>query len=125
MLFVDLDNFKDVNDARGHAAGDAVLVELGRRLEAAIRPTDTVARVGGDEFVVVCEQVNERSAVALGHRLERSIEQPLWIGDVEHRLTASIGIAVGLTPGDSLVRRADAALYGAKARGSGAIEVSR
>jgi diguanylate cyclase (GGDEF)-like protein/PAS domain S-box-containing protein len=125
VLFVDLDNFKDVNDAHGHAAGDAVLVELGHRLEAAIRPTDTVARVGGDEFVVVCEQVNERSAVALGYRLERSIEQPLWIGDVEHRLTASIGIAVGLTPGDSLVRRADAAVYGAKARGSGAIEVSR
>jgi diguanylate cyclase (GGDEF)-like protein/PAS domain S-box-containing protein len=125
VLFVDLDNFKQVNDAHGHAAGDAVLVELGRRLQAAIRPTDTVARMGGDEFVVVCEQVDEQSALALGHRLERAIAQPLVLGEVAHRLTASIGIAIGRSDHEALVRRADAALYGAKARGSGSIEVSR
>jgi diguanylate cyclase (GGDEF)-like protein len=124
VLFVDLDNFKQVNDAHGHGVGDVVLVELGRRLQAAIRPTDTVARLGGDEFVVVCEQVDEQSATALAHRLERAIERPVKIGSVEHRLTASIGIAVGHTGREELVRRADAALYGAKARGSGAIEVS-
>jgi diguanylate cyclase (GGDEF)-like protein len=124
VLFLDLDNFKQVNDVRGHAAGDAVLVELGRRLQAAIRPTDTVARVGGDEFVVVCEQVNEQAATALGHRLESAIGQPLTVGDVEHRLTASIGIAIGQTGGEALVRRADAALYAAKALGPGHIEVS-
>lgn len=125
VLYADLDNFKAVNDAHGHAAGDAVLVELGRRLRSAIRPTDTVARMGGDEFVVVCEQVDEQSAVALGHRLARAIEQPLLLGDFEQRLTASIGIAVGRTDPEALLRRADAALYGAKARGSGSIEVSR
>jgi len=123
VLFVDLDNFKDVNDAHGHAAGDAVLVELGRRLQSAIRPTDTVARIGGDEFVVVCEQVDESSALALGRRLEHAIEQPLLLGELEHQLSASIGISIGRSDRDALVRRADAALYGAKARGSGSIEV--
>jgi diguanylate cyclase (GGDEF)-like protein/PAS domain S-box-containing protein len=125
VLFVDLDNFKEVNDAHGHAAGDAVLVELGRRLQAAIRPTDTVARLGGDEFVVVCEQVDEQSALSLGRRLATAIEQPLLLGEVEHRLTASIGIAFGRSDREALVRLADVALYGAKARGSGSIEVSR
>jgi diguanylate cyclase (GGDEF)-like protein/PAS domain S-box-containing protein len=125
VLFVDLDNFKEVNDAHGHAAGDAVLVELGRRLQAAVRPTDTVARMGGDEFVVVCEQVDEQSALALGERLEWAIEQPLVLGEIGHRLTASIGIAIGRTGREALLRQADEALYGAKARGSGSIEVSR
>jgi diguanylate cyclase (GGDEF)-like protein/PAS domain S-box-containing protein len=124
VLFVDLDNFKQVNDAYGHAAGDAVLVELGRRLQATIRPTDTVARLGGDEFVVVCEQVDEQSALALGRRLRRAIRQPLLVAGIEHRVTASIGIAIGRSDRDALLRRADAALYGAKARGSGSIEVS-
>jgi diguanylate cyclase (GGDEF)-like protein/PAS domain S-box-containing protein len=123
VLFVDLDNFKQVNDAHGHGVGDLVLVELGRRLQGAIRPTDTVARLGGDEFVVVCEQVDERSALALGQRLERAIELPSVVGEIEHRLTASIGIAVGHDDPETLIRRADAALYGAKARGSGTIEV--
>lgn len=125
VLFVDLDNFKQVNDAHGHGVGDAVLIELGRRLQAAIRPTDTVARVGGDEFVVVCEQVDKPSTLALGRRLALAVEQPLRLGEVEHRLTASIGIAVGRSDRDELVGRADAALYGAKARGSGSIEVGR
>jgi diguanylate cyclase (GGDEF)-like protein len=102
-----------------------VLVELGRRLQAAIRPTDTVARLGGDEFVVVCEQVDEQSALSLGRRLATAIEQPLLLGEVEHRLTASIGIAFGRSDREALVRLADVALYGAKARGSGSIEVSR
>jgi diguanylate cyclase (GGDEF)-like protein/PAS domain S-box-containing protein len=125
VLYVDLDNFKQVNDANGHAAGDAVLVELGRRLQGAIRPTDTVARIGGDEFVLVCEQVDEQSALALGHRLGQAIEQPLLLGELDHRLTASIGLAIGRSDREGLLRRADAALYGAKARGPGSIEVSR
>jgi diguanylate cyclase (GGDEF)-like protein/PAS domain S-box-containing protein len=125
VLFVDLDDFKQVNDAHGHAAGDALLVELGRRIQAAIRPTDTVARVGGDEFVVVCERVDEHAAVALGSRLQRAIERPMAIGDVELRPTASIGITIGHYDQETLVRRADTALYDAKARGSGAIEVCR
>ena len=70
VLFIDLDEFKDVNDRYGHAAGDAVLVELAGRLRAAVRPADTVARLGGDEFIVVCEHVDRDAALALGARLE-------------------------------------------------------
>jgi diguanylate cyclase (GGDEF)-like protein/PAS domain S-box-containing protein len=123
VLFVDLDNFKQVNDAYGHAAGDVVLVELGRRLRAAVRPADTVARLGGDEFVVVCEEVDAATAMALGERLRAAIADPLIVRDVEHRLTASIGVALGRTDPDALIGDADAAVYQAKARGRGRVEL--
>src|SRR3954454_1599256 len=117
VLFVDLDDFKQVNDAFGHAAGDAVLVELARRLKTAVRPADTVARLGGDEFVVVCEEVDAEAALALGDRLLAAIRAPLTVDDVEHRLTASIGAALGRTDPDALLGDADAAVYEAKAGG--------
>jgi len=123
LLFVDLDNFKEVNDEYGHGMGDAVLVELGQRLQLAVRPTDTVARLGGDEFVVVCEELDERTAVALGRRLHDALERPLVIDDVEHRLSASIGIALGQADADGLLGAADAAVYRAKAHGRGRIEL--
>ena len=123
LLFVDLDNFKQVNDEYGHAAGDAVLVELGRRLQSAVRPTDTVARLGGDEFVVVCEELDEETAIGLGRRLHEALEQPVLIDGVEHTLSASIGIALGHTDPDGLLGNADAAVYRAKAHGRGRIEL--
>ena len=123
VLFVDLDNFKQVNDAYGHAAGDAVLVELGRRLKTAVRPADTVARLGGDEFVVVCEEVDAETALALGRRLEAAIREPLEVGGVTHSLTASIGIALGRTDPDALLGDADTAVYEAKAAGRGRVEL--
>jgi diguanylate cyclase (GGDEF)-like protein/PAS domain S-box-containing protein len=123
VLFIDLDNFKQVNDAYGHAAGDAVLVELGRRLRAAVRPSDTVARLGGDEFVVVCEEVDAPTALALGGRLEAAIREPLEVGGVTHLLTASIGIALGRTDPDALLGDADTAVYDAKAAGRGRVEL--
>jgi diguanylate cyclase (GGDEF)-like protein/PAS domain S-box-containing protein len=123
VLFVDLDNFKRVNDEYGHAAGDAVLVELGRRLKTAVRPADTVARLGGDEFVVVCEEVDAETALALGERLVAAIAVPLKVGDVEHRLSASIGVALGRTDPDALLGDADAAVYQAKAAGRGRVEL--
>jgi diguanylate cyclase (GGDEF)-like protein/PAS domain S-box-containing protein len=123
VLFVDLDNFKQVNDAYGHAAGDAVLVELGRRLRTAVRPADTVARLGGDEFVVVCEEADEELVLAVSQRLQEAIRVPLTVGSVQHRLSASIGIALGHTDPDALLDNADAAVYHVKAIGRGRVEV--
>jgi diguanylate cyclase (GGDEF)-like protein len=123
LLFVDLDNFKHVNDAHGHATGDEVLRELGSRLQAAVRPSDTVARLGGDEFVVLCEQVDKASAVALGERLQEAIRLPVTVGGAVHELSASIGIALGERDPDDLLSNADTALYRAKGRGGGQLEV--
>jgi diguanylate cyclase (GGDEF)-like protein/PAS domain S-box-containing protein len=125
VLFVDLDNFKDVNDVYGHAAGDAVLVELGRRLRMAMRPSDTVARLGGDEFVAVCERANEESVLALGRRLQASIRLPMTIEGVQYGLSACIGIALGYRDPDALLGAADRAVYRAKADGPGRIELFR
>lgn len=121
VLFVDLDGFKHVNDAHGHATGDAVLGELGRRLRAAVRPADTVARIGGDEFVVLCEDVDQAVAVALGTRLLEAIQAPLMLHGIRHELSASIGIALGGRDSESLLRDADVAVYRAKAQGRGRV----
>jgi diguanylate cyclase (GGDEF)-like protein len=123
VLFIDLDNFKRINDAYGHAAGDAVLTELANRLRTAVRPGDTVARLGGDEFVVVCEQVDEESALAVGRRLLDAIRLPLTAGGAQHTLAASIGIALGQSAPASLLGDADAAAYRAKAAGRGRVEL--
>ena len=123
VLFIDLDDFKAVNDRFGHAVGDAVLAELAGRLKAAVRPADTVARLGGDEFVVVCEDVDCEAATALGRRMEQALRQPLAVDGAEHRLTASIGIALGRTDPDALLGDADTAVYQAKAAGRGRVEV--
>jgi diguanylate cyclase (GGDEF)-like protein/PAS domain S-box-containing protein len=124
VLFIDLDEFKVVNDRYGHAAGDAVLAELAGRLRAAVRPADTVARLGGDEFIVVCEAVDRERALALGGRLEEAIRRPLTLDGEEHRLSASIGIALGREDPDALLAGADAAVYRAKAAGRGRVEVA-
>ena len=126
VLFIDLDDFKAVNDLYGHAAGDALLIALSRRLVHTVRPADTVARLGGDEFVVVCEDIDEHTAIGLGGRLAEAINEPLDVDGVEHRLTASIGIALGAAgrrDPDSLLADADAAAYRAKAEGRGRVEV--
>jgi diguanylate cyclase (GGDEF)-like protein/PAS domain S-box-containing protein len=126
VLFVDVDNFKRVNDLFGHAAGDELLIALARRMEAAVRPADTVARLGGDEFVVVCESIDERTALALGWRLAAAVQEPLPAAGTEHQLAASIGIALGSGAGtdpDVLIGHADAAAYRAKERGTGRVEL--
>ena len=125
VLFVDLDGFKHINDTYGHATGDLVLVELGGRLRAGVRPADTVARLGGDEFVVVCEEVDEGSALALGRRLRDGIQLPVTIDDVQHVLSASIGIALGHADPEALLEQADAAVYRAKGEGGGRVELFR
>ncbi len=122
-LFVDLDNFKQVNDAHGHATGDTVLAEIAKRLNTAVRPGDTIARLGGDEFVAVCEGIDAEAALAVGRRLQEAIESPLIAGGAEHTLSASIGIALGDSDPDALLANADAASYRAKAAGRGRIEL--
>ena len=126
VLYVDVDDFKRVNDLYGHAAGDAVLVALARRLAAAVRPADTVARLGGDEFVVVCEDVDERVALGLGWRVAAAVQEPLEVDGTQHRISASVGIALGSgadTDAEGLVSNADAAAYRAKEAGRGNVEI--
>jgi len=124
VLFIDLDNFKQVNDEHGHRVGDELLSALGARLQHAVRPADTVARIGGDEFVVVCEHADEAGALALADRLEAAIGAPVNSDGTEHRLSASIGVAIGHDDADTLIREADAAVYRAKAAGGARVEVS-
>jgi diguanylate cyclase (GGDEF)-like protein/PAS domain S-box-containing protein len=123
VLFIDLDNFKGVNDSHGHAAGDAVLVESARRLQAAVRPGDTVARIGGDEFVAVCEDVDVESAMTVARRLQEALRPSFTAGGIEHWLAASIGVALGDREPERMLRNADTASYRAKAAGRGRIEL--
>jgi diguanylate cyclase (GGDEF)-like protein len=127
MLMLDLDRFKLINDSLGHAAGDEVLLELSSRLRDAMRSSDTVARLSGDEFVVVCERAGGvRQVVELADRLRATVGRPFVLDGTEHFLTASIGIALAESTDDtaaSLLRDADAAMHRAKQRGPGRYEL--
>jgi diguanylate cyclase (GGDEF)-like protein/PAS domain S-box-containing protein len=121
LLFVDVDRFKLVNDSFGHAIGDQVLTEVARRLEVLIRPGDTLARLAGDEFVLVCPEVDgEDAAVTVAARLSGAFQEPFDVVGQETSLSASIGIALSRDSGTDpsvLLRDADAAMYRAKQRG--------
>jgi diguanylate cyclase (GGDEF)-like protein/PAS domain S-box-containing protein len=126
VLFIDLDRFKFVNDSLGHHAGDAVLAEVGLRLRQQARATDTVSRIGGDEFVIICPGVaGSQDIHALAESLQRAIAEPILIGDFVASVDASIGIAFGLGHDDAeaLLRNADQAMYAAKGRGRARYEV--
>lgn len=121
VLFMDLDRFKLVNDSVGHAAGDDMLVEAGRRVRRALNANDTVARLGGDEFAVLLENVaTVDAAEAVAARLLRELSRPVWIAGRELFPSASIGISVWQPRyryGEEMIRDADAAMYRAKERG--------
>jgi diguanylate cyclase (GGDEF)-like protein/PAS domain S-box-containing protein len=125
VLFLDLDRFKLVNDGMGHTSGDAVLMEAARRLSESARAEDTVARFGGDEFTILCENAGQDEAQRVGERVLAALTQPFMHEGREFHLSASIGIRVSDTPTatpDALVRDADIALYAAKERGRGRLE---
>src|SRR5262249_45014971 len=128
VLLVDLDGFKQVNDSLGHTAGDELLREVAERFAAGVRPGDTVARFGGDEFAVLLEDGDEARAVMVARRLLERLVKPASVAGVEISLGASIGIA--LHSGDEgsseeLIRDADVAMYEAKEAGRGRLEVFR
>ncbi|GAB3550232.1 hypothetical protein GCM10027343_33090 [Noviherbaspirillum agri] len=123
VFFIDLDNFKEVNDSLGHAAGDTMLKEVAGRFTRCLRPDDTVSRLGGDEFVVVSSCRNgDISAVRLAEKLRKALEAPVLVAGQEFKVAASIGIAMYPQDGettDALLQNADTALYRAKAAGGG------
>jgi PAS domain S-box-containing protein len=150
VLFCDLDGFKNVNDTAGHAAGDAVLLEVARRLNSVLREGDTVARVGGDEFVIIVEPWSHSSigkqrgapetsaepcralAVRVAERVAEALRPPVTVHGVNHAVTASIGITYathtragrpGRTTADEVLRDADAAMYRAKDLGKDRFEI--
>jgi len=125
LLFLDLDNFKMVNDSLGHAAGDSLLVEAARRLLACVRASDTAARLGGDEFAVFVEDsADDVSCTQVAERIIAALGRPFGIGGREVFVGASLGIAAARDGdgADSLLRNADMAMYLAKTRGKGRYE---
>jgi diguanylate cyclase (GGDEF)-like protein/PAS domain S-box-containing protein len=94
VIFLDLDQFKTVNDAGGHLIGDELLVQVAERLRAGVRPSDTLARFGGDEFVVVCEDADEKEAQLIAERLSGALKHPILVNGNLQYVSASIGIAV-------------------------------
>jgi diguanylate cyclase (GGDEF)-like protein len=127
VLFLDLDDFKVVNDSLGHSAGDELLRATAARLVALLRPGDTVARFGGDEFVMICGDLSDAAhAQRIAERVIAALAEPLTVGGAEHVVGASIGIAVARgpsRPGEDVLREADAAMYRAKELGRGRVEL--
>jgi diguanylate cyclase (GGDEF)-like protein/PAS domain S-box-containing protein len=127
VLFLDVDGFKTVNDSLGHSVGDQLLVEIGRRLERCLRPGDTVARVGGDEFALLLDGTGTTAeAEAIAKRLHAAMDQPFSIGGREGYVTLSVGIALGdqrYTRAEDILRDADIAMYRSKKSGRARSEV--
>ncbi|MDQ3890353.1 MAG: EAL domain-containing protein [Actinomycetota bacterium] len=116
LLYVDLNDFKEINDQNGHSVGDEVLAVLGARIKSVIRAGDAVARLGGDEFALLLTVVSEPSEVlAVADRLLKRVAEPVQVAGRTFRVSASVGIAIG-SSGSDLVRQADAAMYRAKSQ---------
>ena len=127
VLFIDLDNFKWINDSLGHEAGDHLLVEVGERLSGCLRGTDTASRFGGDEFTILIDHVeNPRYAMGIAERIVKALGEPFELAGQTVYSSPSIGVAYsqnGQETPDELVRNADTAMYDAKRRGKARISV--
>ncbi|WP_208027314.1 putative bifunctional diguanylate cyclase/phosphodiesterase [Rhabdothermincola sediminis] len=123
LLMMDLDQFKEVNDALGHDHGDRLLIEMSRRLQGVLRDVDTIARLGGDEFAVLMTfGASEQGAVDVAQRIREALERPFRLGGISVQTSASIGIALAPAHGtdaETLAQRADVAMYTAKRGGGG------
>ena len=123
VMFLDLDRFKQINDTLGHEAGDTLLQEVAGRLRELVRPSDTISRFGGDEFLVLCDDLrSEREALQIAGRLNLGLSEPFRLSERDVQAGASIGIAFGrdrTTTPEMLIREADQAMYRAKQRGTG------
>jgi diguanylate cyclase (GGDEF)-like protein/PAS domain S-box-containing protein len=127
VLFIDMDRFKIINDSLGHLAGDQFLIEISRRLEKCVRPGDTVARFGGDEFTILVDDVKSvNDCTLVASRIHLQLAKPVRVGDQDVFSTASIGIAMsdtGYENAEDVLRDADIAMYRAKAKGGASHEV--
>jgi len=122
VLFLDLDRFKNINDSMGHQFGDRVLVKVAERIKACLRPSDTLCRMGGDEFVVHLHDADALSAEGVAQRMLQSLALPFLLEDMRFSVSASIGISLYPQDGgslDDLVRHADTAMFRVKERGRG------
>jgi len=126
LLFIDLDRFKEVNDRFGHAAGDQVLRQVARRLSECLREVDTITRYGGDEFVVLLEEIEDaREVEQVTTRMREVLAEPIAIDGGAVRVTSSIGAALYPRDGEdipTLIQRADRAMYRAKERGRNTVQ---
>jgi diguanylate cyclase (GGDEF)-like protein/PAS domain S-box-containing protein len=127
VLFLDLDRFKDVNDSLGHMLGDQLLASVARILEKRLRPTDTVARFGGDEFVILLDDIRRsENATQIADWIKSALDSPIQLGDHEIYITASIGIVLsetGYSRAEDVLRDADIAMYHAKNSGKAHFEI--
>lgn len=128
VLFVDLDDFKTVNDTKGHLAGDALLQKIGQRIAQVLRSADTIARLGGDEFAVLLEDLQTtEEATGVADRILQAISSVTSVDENEFSISASVGIVIEPTPGtrasDELLRDADIAMYAAKRKAKGSYEI--
>ncbi|WP_126148051.1 bifunctional diguanylate cyclase/phosphodiesterase [Synechococcus elongatus] len=120
VIFIDLDRFKDINDNFGHEVGDRVLVEVAQRIRQSVRQSDLIARLSGDEFVVILPNTDAQGAATLAQKLQQQITPPIAIGDRSIQLTTSLGISLFPVDGDDLeilIKKADTAMYSIKEGG--------
>jgi diguanylate cyclase (GGDEF)-like protein len=127
VLFLDVDNFKQINDSLGHAAGDRLLSGLADRLQSMLRPMDTVARFGGDEFTFLFEELtSEREVILIAERIGRAVRLPIHLEQADTTVTVSIGISIvtdPTIPAETVIREADSAMYRAKQLGRSRYEL--
>lgn len=125
VLVLDLDSFKAINDTLGHSAGDAVLVEVAKRLRSAVRAADTVARLGGDEFAIVITEATEEEILQIAHRASEQLQDSVRVGTETVWAMASIGVCIGAPgyPAEALLRDADIAMYQAKEQGRNNVQL--